>query len=386
MIPTPDAGTLEDIAPVDTIRPPGAEPTPQAGIALCLSGGGYRAMLFHVGALWRLHQAGYLSRLERISSVSGGSIAAAWLGLQWNLVSQQGVDDAFETRVVTPIRRLASRTIDLPAIVLGVLFPRGANAWLRRAYRRRLYGTATLQSLPDRPRFVFTASNVQSGALWRFMKPYMRDYRVGEVRHPITSMATVVAASSAFPPFLSPASLRLKTSDYTAGSGLDLQVPPFTTRVTLTDGGVYDNLALETAWKRYRTVLVSDGGNAPAPQPAPWRNWLGNSYRVLRLIDNQVQSLRLRQLIASYRLKIRGGAYWGIRTPIADYGLADALPCPPEMTAQLASVPTRLRSLPSSLQERLINWGFAACDAALRTYVDRTLVKPARFPYPRGVG
>lgn len=43
---------------------------------LALSGGGYRAMLFHVGALWRLNELGELGRLTHISSVSGGSIAA----------------------------------------------------------------------------------------------------------------------------------------------------------------------------------------------------------------------------------------------------------------------------------------------------------------------
>ena len=36
---------------------------------------------------------------------------------------------------------------------------------------------------------------------------------------------------------------------------MDLQQPPYTTDVFLADGGVYDNLGLETAWKRYRTVL-----------------------------------------------------------------------------------------------------------------------------------
>ena len=54
---------------------------PQPGVALCLSGGGYRAMLFHVGALWRLYEAGWLPKIDRISSVSGGSITAAVLGL-----------------------------------------------------------------------------------------------------------------------------------------------------------------------------------------------------------------------------------------------------------------------------------------------------------------
>src|SRR5690348_18283259 len=56
---------------------------PEPGIALCLSGGGYRAMLFHVGCLWRLNQLGMLARLDRISSVSGGSITSGVLGMNW---------------------------------------------------------------------------------------------------------------------------------------------------------------------------------------------------------------------------------------------------------------------------------------------------------------
>lgn len=54
------------------------------GIALCLSGGGYRAMVFHLGALIRLNEARLLGRLDRVSSVSGGSIAATCLGQNWN--------------------------------------------------------------------------------------------------------------------------------------------------------------------------------------------------------------------------------------------------------------------------------------------------------------
>lgn len=56
-------------------------------IALCLSGGGYRAMLFHLGALFRLNEAGLLLKLTRVSSVSGGSITAAVLALKWMLCS-----------------------------------------------------------------------------------------------------------------------------------------------------------------------------------------------------------------------------------------------------------------------------------------------------------
>lgn len=58
------------IAPVSDL---GGRYTEQ-GIGLCLSGGGYRAMIFHLGALIRLNESGYLFQLKRISSVSGGSI------------------------------------------------------------------------------------------------------------------------------------------------------------------------------------------------------------------------------------------------------------------------------------------------------------------------
>ena len=65
---------------IKTTKP---QPAPADGVALCLSGGGYRAMLFHLGCLWRLNQAGLLPKLDRISSVSGGSITAAALGANW---------------------------------------------------------------------------------------------------------------------------------------------------------------------------------------------------------------------------------------------------------------------------------------------------------------
>jgi NTE family protein len=360
---------------------------PEPGIALSLSGGGYRAMLFHVGSLWRIYEIGLLGRLDRISSVSGGSITAAVLGLAWNKVQPTAapVRAQFEKHVVDPIRRLADETIDALGIVGGILLPGTINQQIQASYRKHLYGNATLQDLPDKPRFVINAANVQSGALWRFSKPYMRDYRVGEVKNPTVSLAEAVGASSAFPPVLSPMILELNSSSFTANSGQDLQKKPFTSRVVLSDGGVYDNLGLETTWKNFDTVFVSDGGGKTQPEEEPKEDWARHSYRVLDLIDNQVRSLRKRLLIQSYIDGARKGTYWGIRTNIANYGLADPLPCPFERTTALAETPTRLKRLDDNLQERLINWGYAVCDAALRRHVDSGLAKPADFPYPGGV-
>lgn len=374
--------------PVRRIPTDPAVDAPADGIALCLSGGGYRATLFHLGALWRLSELGYLPLIERVSSVSGGSITAAALGSAWHLLDfdAQGRSRAFGREVVTPVRALCSRTVDVPAIVFGTLFGWLGGGWpadhVVRSYRRHLLGNATLQDLPDRPRFVINATNLGSGVLWRFSKPYMRDWRVGEISRPRTRLATAVAASSAFPPLLSPLRLRFSPSAFVPDTGQDLQVAPYTTRVALTDGGVYDNLGLETAWKKHRTILVSDAGGRQADDPSPAGDWAGQSIRVVGLLSQGVTSLRKKQAIAAFISKERAGTYWGIRSEIDNYHVHAALPCPPERALELALTPTRLKALDSERQERLINWGYAICDAAMRAHVDPSLPAPPGFPYP----
>lgn len=378
--------------PISPVRPvPTDDDTPpEQGMALCLSGGGYRAMVFHLGVLWRLYETGLLMDLKRISSVSGGSITAGLLALKWSVLASgpKARRETFEREVAAPVRALAGETLDAEAILLGLLLPGRISDRVAAAYDKHLFHGATLQDLPDEPRFVINATNVQSGALWRFMKPYMRDYLVGEVRNPTVLLAQAVAASSAFPPVLSPFELRLDPGSFTPESGSGLQRRPFTSKVILSDGGVYDNLGLEAAWKRYDTILVSDGGGQLAPEEEPGSDWAQHSYRVLNLIDNQVRALRKRQVIDSFKAREgeaahRGGAYWGIRTDIADYGLADALGCPHDRTLALAEVPTRLKRMDDGLQERLVNWGYAVCDAALRKHVAPGLEPRPAFPYPK---
>src|SRR3954466_5161917 len=153
---------------------------PADGVALCLSGGGYRAMLFHVGVIWRLHDARWLERLDRVSSVSGGSITAGALALAWPKIEAEGLEPAF----VAPVRALAGRTVDATSVIAGALTPDTISERVAKAYRRHLFGDATLQDLPDHPRFVINAISVQSGVLFRFCKPFMADWRVGRVKNP----------------------------------------------------------------------------------------------------------------------------------------------------------------------------------------------------------
>ncbi len=361
----------------------------QEGMALCLSGGGYRAMLFHTGVLWRLNEIGLLPKLNRISSVSGGSITAGVLALKWQreLNFQNSVATNFNEEVVKPIMRLADHTIDVPSVLSGTLWFGSIGDQIIKAYRKHLFGDATLQDIVGEnrgvsPRFVFNATNVQSGVLWRFMKPYMRDYRVGEVKKPKVKLAEVVAASAAFPPVLSPVELKLNPNDFTPKSGTDLQRDEFRRRVILSDGGVYDNLGLETAWKRYKTIFVSDAGGGYEPEAKPSRDWVRHAVRVLFTIDNQVRSLRKRQIVGAYLEKIRSGVYWSISENLDAFAAQNPLKCPSDSTCKLAQIGTRLKKIDRTTQQKLINWGYAASAWRYGKYFDNSLPHATAFPFP----
>jgi NTE family protein len=129
----------------------------RVGHALCLSGGGYRAMLFHTGALWRLNELSFLRQLDYIGSASGGAIAAGMLGMNFRHLDFDHGGRAlnFHDAIVTHIRRLASRTIDIPALILGPVRPGATGNRLVAAYRKHLFADATLAMLPDRPTSAF---------------------------------------------------------------------------------------------------------------------------------------------------------------------------------------------------------------------------------------
>lgn len=373
------------VLPVRPIPPDGAD-EPAAVRGLCLSGGGYRAMLFHLGALLRLNEAGRLPGLARVSSVSGGSITAAVLGHRWSRLewSPEGIATNLEDCVVAPVRALARETVDVWAVLKGLHPFKSVGEQVAAAYDEHLFAGATLADLPGPggPQFIINATNLESGVLFRFSHAYAADWRVGLIEAPRIPLARAVAASSAFPPVLSPFEIDLREERWTTVRGNELDPRAFRGEIALSDGGVYDNLGLETVWKRCREVLVSDGGGQMPDDDDPPHDWPRQTLRVLKVIDNQVRDLRKRQVVGSYELGLRDGTYWGIRSDVGSYRLRDPLPFPPEEAARLAALPTRLAALPERDQEQLVNWGYVICDTALRRWVDPSLARPEALPYP----
>ncbi|MDP8985906.1 MAG: patatin-like phospholipase family protein [Pseudomonadota bacterium] len=356
-------------------------------VGLALSGGGFRAALFALGTLWRLNEGGWLRKLTHITSVSGGSITAAYLGLHWKdlAFNGNGVAENFPERIARPIEQFCRARIDVPCIIKGLLTPRVTiGDFVARAYQKRLYNlsggrVATLQDLPGPgagPVFVLYATNLQTGVSVRFTRESISDYRLGKLPNPDTPLAVAVGASSAFPPLLSPVRLKTDPRQWRASP----QMPPkdlvrLRRKMILTDGGVYDNLGLEAIFERCGTVLVSDAGAPGEILTAPWLNWLGQLARVRAIMMEQTRALRRRMVMANLTANPRlcHGALWRIATPIDRFQLPDAMVTDNPTTAALQFVRTRLNPFNAREQGELINWGYALCDAAMRKHVDPSI-------------
>lgn len=337
-------------------------------IGLCLSGGGYRAMIYHVGALIRLNELGFLPRLAEIASVSGGSITSGVLALRWLQLKfdERGRAANLDQLLVRPVMRFAEEEIDIRAILYGLLPGCSAADSLVRAYDRHLFDGASLQDITDFPRFTFMATNLQTSSGWRFAKSYAADYRVGMIDKPALPLAQVVAASSAFPPLLSPVRIDLSRETVRATAGADLHRPPFTAIAVLSDGGVYDNLGLERIWKRCRTILVSNAGRMIPELGRPTGRWIGQTFRTLNIIQQQAENSRRRILFGLANLGQRKVAYWSIDAASAHYGLPDVLPLSAGEAATVARLRTRLSPLSAQDQRLLLKAGYVGADSALR--------------------
>jgi len=375
----------------------------QSGIGIALSGGGFRAMLFHAGALARMNELGLLSKAKRISSVSGGSIISGYLAMKWADLSKSvanGTFASFKTDLVEPILSFSHQTIDIVDALTGLLPWESASGEVAKSYDSALFKGSTLQDIPDAPFFVFCATNLQTGVLWRFTKSYAGDYVIGYLDTPKTPLAQAVAASSAFPPVLSPFTLTPEGTfkDWPDGPHVPLaDLPAYRKQVILTDGGVYDNHGIEPIVKSYLTDFVSDGG-APFQRTATLHtDWISQLKRILDVTDNQVRARRRSDLIDRFvegkklggedKLAADGhprmGAYWGIDTDSGKVNPPDALPCNPEMTHTLAQLGTRLSDPGDPDSKRLINWGYAVADRSIRAnYVGPINASSPTWPYP----
>jgi hypothetical protein len=264
--------------------------------ALCLSGGGLRATLFHLGVAkaLRAHSIGgapALSRVSEIYAMSGGSILAAHMLVNWP--SYIGNDEEF-AGMEAQILRFAGRNLRDRVVrrailagplgaVLGLLSrlpvlrsltgaKRGVFSrtyWLQKEYEAPL-GSTCFCDLAEGPVGHFLTTSFKTGKLCSFsgtdFEVELAEDEAG--RKPASTpcghmrLSFAVAASSAFPPMFPPIEL---TDDMLANPISD----DFLNSISLSDGGVFDNLGIEKFQKnlarnaRHPSILlISDAGGS----------------------------------------------------------------------------------------------------------------------------
>ncbi|MCY4623400.1 MAG: patatin-like phospholipase family protein [Chloroflexi bacterium] len=351
-------------------------------VGLALSGGGFRATLFHLGAAWRLNELGLLRAIDRISSVSGGSLLAGLLAIRWSSLDfGEGVASNFCREVVEPIWNLCGRNIDVWATVRSLMMRSNALPYF---YRKHLVGDHTLQDMPDAPEFLFNAAHLETGRNWTFSKAAMRTYMLGIVEKPNVYLANVLAASSALPPVFPPMILRLdpdvfRRSEYARlFDRVDLK-----RRVSLLDGGVYDNLGVQPI-SRFGTLLVSDASGPLESEigGAPLRTLFHRTMRPIAIAVEQTRALRRRDTLRQLENGERQGAWWAVGTRTQAYPVKSPFEVAEGWTALLESTRTRLNSFSDEEKARMINWGYLQCDLSVRSHYRKEASPPISLPYP----
>ncbi|HET7746735.1 MAG TPA: patatin-like phospholipase family protein [Vicinamibacteria bacterium] len=364
------------------------------GIGLCLSGGGFRATLFHLGALRRLNELGVLTRddFRTVAAVSGGSIVAAHLATVLARLARPAPGTAIPTdlwdrEVRDPLRAFTRRD-------------HRTGPFLRRFVPWRIWRTETtiealarryekdltalrLADLPERPEFLFLATDMAYGVSFEFSRSRMGDWQAGYMDTPPDfPLARAVAASSCFPPLFGPLRLHFEPGALTGGSAprgpeRDACLSDF----RLTDGGNYDNMGLEPVWKDHAIVLVSDAGGLFTNEGDKGLLWRLPRYAGIQ--ERQARALRKRWLIASYVNGTVEGAYWGVGSAASHYDLS--YPGYSEAFARevIAQIRTDLDAFSDAEAAVLENHGYLLVEAAARKHVPEMAgLAPHRVPHP----
>ena len=351
------------------------------GIGLAFSGGGFRATLFHLGAVWRLNEMAMLSEIGQFSSVSGGSILAGLMAVNWSrLAFRDGVAVNFNDEIFGPVWRFCSRNVDRAAVLFGLF----SGTWkLEQSYRKHLVGEFQLRDLPDYPDFVFNAAHIETGRNCTLSKKGLHTWRLGDVELPSLAMAKAIAASSACPPFSPAVTLNLDASAFFKTDYADLfDRDDLKRQVSLTDGGAYDNLGFH-AIRDCSTILVSDG-SAPLRPTHGKRFARQFNHRIMRPTEaavEQTRAIRRREIVGQFLSNRKKGALWYTNTDIRNYPIQSPFLVRPEWNEFFASIRTRLNAFTDAEKSRLVNWGYVLCDLSIRSYHRREKVPPDRLPF-----
>ena len=370
-------------------------------IALALSGGGFRATVFHLGVLARLAEEDQLENVTYLSTVSGGSLC---IGLVYALSNFRWPTSKEYKEKVLPQARTIMITKDLHGAMIARALFRIFEITESRAddlseLLREFWGVNIgLKDLPEQPRWMINATCYETGRNWRFERFRMGDYIFGYTDDTDVPLSDALAASAGFPGLIGP--LALETSkhnwfqyeadlkDSLAPSSKDAvktrSIQPAYSPVHLWDGGVYDNLGLEglhdfvTGWREdIDFLVVSDASGRSTPQA--YQPGIKALERIVTgIMMDQIRSLRSRAILERIIQKQNKGAFLQIGNT-GEYIFREAqktglkaekkINCLSSDEANLAAtMKTDIAKLDEQTFERLYRHGYEVADGTLSVY------------------
>jgi len=353
------------------------QPGPRKGLALCMSGGGDRAALFHLGALRRMNELGVLSKIDTFTSVSGGSIMAAQLATFMKGAKREHGKpiDGFDEGVARPMRKFAAadpRTgAALARLKPNKWFTPGAQSEALAAAYAQGPAPGRLEDLPETPRFVFLASDMRFRDQWVFDTGKRRVGSGAAGYGPLGAwtLAQAVAASSCVPGAFSVVKAKQSPSTLKDGKYGEPDRDELVREIDLSDGGMFDNLGVEPVWQDHETVLVSDA--APSFKPEPQVGWLWSALRQGVILLEQATEVRKRWLISNFLANQLQGAYWGIASKPSSYHLETEHAYSEELIRDyIAPIRIDLDVFSEGEIAVLENHGYLMADIAMRRHVE----------------
>jgi NTE family protein len=373
-------------------------------IGVCVSGGGFRASFYALGALRYLAEAELLQRVQVISAVSGGSIAAGMVADRWDsFIGAGGTVEAFLDEIDRPFRR-AVTTRNLRNIwllwallyFLPSLFTRKGSRGVTLAWTlgRHLYTRKRLGELPAGPQVIFTSTELGRGRAFRMSRDFVGSFDLGYAAPPPArlDLGVAVAASAAFP--LSFTVISVPTAEL----GLPGAPPQV---LSLVDGGVYDNTGLEwfQGWESGRPASARRpefviAVNASGVLEKTTRRY-GSLRALLRELNVQYQqtlNLRVRWMIDRLISGRDRGVYVGIGLDPRAYTDLQGRPIDPSfyggalpssLVAPLAHLRTDLDRFSPDEAELLSYHGYWSLHARLATLAPDLAVAAPRWNEPR---
>jgi len=295
----------------------------EATFGLALSGGGYRASLFHLGALRRLNEIGWLNKIDRITAVSGGSLLVGYLLSNCPEVfnrSKNISSNDWQKLVSNPVHRFVQndlRTIQtLKNFSINFFTRRAARldhniAKLEKLFQEKLLSEYSYDDKSQAwPEIFLLATDLSYGQAFRFSNnPELGGSRaLGFGDFSFSSLATACAASASFPPIFGPYQLSKLLRHRSNSKDPEDFYKPYE-KVFLADGGLYDNLGMNliALGSDEFVRLFSDAGN-PFQSTSRGMNSSAVVFHYMKLMSSFIAKLNFQRVKS---IKKNSYAFWG---------------------------------------------------------------------------